>query len=156
MNVKYQGFSELDIGGGETCLIFLYQFNQINSILVNLYLWSWREWYRHRNFINLFQVEREPEPEFPRPSGISVNMMPFISSEKFENCRLPEDLRPYWGLIKYCLGHQARRNPLSYGRVFYITIQETQIEQGSCQGRPGLHVEYRGLANNATTERSGS
>ena len=80
-------------------------------------------------------------------------MMPFISSDKFEKCRLPDYLKPYWGLIKYCLGHQAKRISSSYRRVFYLTIQETQVEKGSSQRRPGMHVEYRGQANNTISER---
>ena len=36
--------------------------------------------------------------KFPLPVGIgiNINMMPFICSESFDNCRLPEYLRPYW------------------------------------------------------------
>ena len=124
----------------------------LNSFL-SVYLWSWRQWYRNRHFINLFQLEHEPEPEFPQPSGINVNMMPFIASEKFEKCRLPDNLKPYWGLINYCLAHKAKRNRSSYGRVFYLTIQETGIEEGSSQRRPGLHVEYRGQFDNASSKR---
>ena len=138
-----------------SCLlvIFLIVVEYIIAILV--YLWSWKKWYRNRNIMNLFQLDPEPEPEVPPPSTISanVNMMPFISSDKFEGCKLPEDLKPYWGIIKYCLRHQLRNNPSSNGRVFYLTIQESQVEQGSSQMKPGLHVEYRGLENNEISER---
>ena len=69
-------------------------------------------------------------PEFPPPSGININMMPFISSENFEKCRLPAYLNPYRGLIMYCLGHEKERNPSSTGKVFYLSIEESEVEVG--------------------------
>ena len=40
---------------------------------------------------------------FPPPSGININMMPFIVGETFAACKLPEYVKPYWPMIKACL-----------------------------------------------------
>ena len=95
---------------------------------------------------NIIDLQRVPikffdNPKFPQPSGININMMPFISSDQFENCRLPEDLKPYWGLIKYCVKHEQNRNVSSTGKVFYLSIEESEVEVGFAQRQPGLHVD---------------
>ena len=88
-------------------------------------------------------------PDFPEPSGININMMPFIVGETFEECKLPEYVRPYWDLIQLCLDPQSRRKyskkyPSDLGRVYYLTIQETEVAPGQAQRRPGLHVDSPG------------
>ena len=92
--------------------------------------------------------------EFPHPSGININMMPFISSEQFEDCRLPEYLNPYEDLIMYCVGHEKERNPSSSGKVFYLSIEESEVEEGFPQRQPGLHVDRPGLVNIASSKVS--
>ena len=94
---------------------------------------------RNSYFIDLQKISFPPL--FPPPSGININMMPFISSEHFENCRLPAYLNPYQGLIMYCLGHEKKRNPSSAGKVFYLSIEESEVEVGFPQRQPGLHVD---------------
>ena len=64
---------------------------------------------------------------------ININMMPFIAAAEFEECKLPECVRPYWSLIKACLAPEmdrswhhlwpARRIPSEKGKVNYLTIQ---------------------------------
>ena len=73
--------------------------------------------------------------------------MPFISSEQFEGCRLPEYLNPYQDLIMYCVGHEKKRNPSSTGKVYYLSIEESEVEVGMSQRQPGLHVDRPGLVN---------
>ena len=68
--------------------------------------------------------------------------------------RLPEYVRPYWSLIESCIGPQLNRRwdsiwpssvaPSDYGKVYYLTIQESLVEAGSSQRRPGLHVDSPG------------
>ena len=115
--------------------------------------------YRNSYFIDLQRVnderfylpQRKSFPaEFPAPSGININMMPFISSVQFEDCRLPEFLNPYQGLIMYCLGHEKKRNSSSTGKVFYLSIEESEVEAGFSQRQPGLHVDRPGLVNIAS------
>ena len=85
---------------------------------------------------------------FPPASGINVNMMPFIASRQFENCRLPEFLEPYKFLIEYIVLCETRRKVSTLGlsildtlgKVFYLSIEERKFKKGTCQGRPGLHV----------------
>ena len=89
-------------------------------------------------------IHLEQGPRFPPPSGIKINMMPFISSELFENCRLPENLKPYWGLIKYCVQQEKKiRNDSSVGQVFYLSIEESEVKAGFSQRVSGLHVDWR-------------
>ena len=37
---------------------------------------------------------------------ININMMPFIAEAEFDECKLPEFVRPYWSLIQVCHHHQ--------------------------------------------------
>jgi hypothetical protein len=70
--------------------------------------------------------------EFPEPRGININMMPFRMGDKSS---LPEDLYQYWPMISLCTDRDER------GKIGFLTIQESQVEQGQSQRRPGLHVE---------------
>ena len=109
-----------------------------------------------RNYGNSYETA-EAGPEFPAPTGININMMPFIVGETFEDCRLPELVRPYWQLIRQCVEPQShrehhhiwdrRRHPSDLGRVYYLTIQETEVAGGEAQRRPGLHVDSPGSVN---------
>ena len=94
---------------------------------------------------------------FPLPVGIgiNINMMPFICSESFHNCRLPEDLRPYWGLIEMCVKDLLRINSSSTGKVFYLTIQESEAGRDTSQRRPGLHVGL-GLVDKSKSDSRGT
>ena len=134
------------------------------SAVIGGYLHSPLNTYQNSYFIDLQRVndgdfdfhqinerfylpQRKGDPGFPAPSGININMMPFISSEQFEDCRLPEYLNPYRGLITYCLRHEKKRNPSSTGKVFYLSIEESEVEVGLSQRQPGLHVDRPGLVN---------
>ena len=81
-------------------------------------------------------------------------MMPFISSEQFENCRLPEYLAPYGDLITHCVKHEKERNSSSAGKVFYLSIEESEVELGFPQRQPGLHVDRPRSVNIASSEVS--
>jgi len=79
---------------------------------------------------------------FPAPSKINVNMMPFIMNTKtFKDCRLPKHLEAYWKTL-------IRRCPLAQsqiGKVGYLTIHESYVEENSSQRRPGIHTESPGV-----------
>ena len=124
---------------------------------------------------------------------ININMMPFIAEADFEDCKLPECVRPYWSLIQACLAPEMDRSwhhlwpstriPSEKGKVNYLTIQvvhallghvlmtsshrypppshhhpshhlvhhtlygeqqESWVDEGSSQRRPGLHVDSPG------------
>ena len=93
-------------------------------------------------------------PKFPSPSGININMMPFICGDTFEDCKLPDFLQPYSGHIEMCLQHQGYREnhhmwpkrcfSSDLGKVYYLTIQESEVDPGQSQRRPGLHVDSPG------------
>ena len=101
---------------------------------------------------------------FPEPSGININMMPFIVGETFESCKLPDYVEPYWKMIQCCLKPEIYKgkwhawprkfHPSDIGKVYYLTIQESFVEPGTSQRRPGLHVDSPGKVElkNATAE----
>ena len=91
---------------------------------------------------------------FPTPTDININMMPFIVGENLKDCKLPDYLQNYWPLIEACLRPQYERRywhlwpkskiPSDIGKVYYLTIQESWVEPGNSQRRPGLHVDSPG------------
>ena len=101
---------------------------------------------------NKLECHSNNTPEFPPTSGININMMPFISSEQFENCRLPEYLAPYGDLITHCVRHEKERNSSSIGKVFYLSIEESKVELGFPQRQPGLHVDRPRLINISSSQ----
>ena len=105
--------------------------------------------------IDNFRAEHQVDyPGFPAPTGTNINMMPFICGYNFEDCKLPDFIRPYWDLIEMCLKHHHSRGSSSFhwpkrfssdlGKVYYLTIQESEVEAGQSQRRPGLHVDCPG------------
>ena len=80
--------------------------------------------------------------KFPKPTGLNINMMPFIMSSKFENSKLPEYLREYHRALMH---HILSQNQGERDKIGYLTINESMVEKGKTQRRPGLHVERPGL-----------
>ena len=82
-------------------------------------------------------------------------MMPFLVGQTFEECQLPENLRPYWPMIEACLYPEMNRawhhlwpskqRPSELGKVNYLTVHESFVEEGTSQRRPGLHVDMPGV-----------
>ena len=70
---------------------------------------------------------------FPPPQDININMLPFRIGERSS---LPKQYWPYWRLI---VGTRLDTDHL--GKVGYLTIQESWVEPGECQRRPGLHTD---------------
>lgn len=91
---------------------------------------------------------------FPPSTGININMMPFIVSSSFKACRLPKYVRPYWDMILACIGPELSKasepwwpkasNPSDLGKIYFLTIQESWVEAGESQRRPGIHVDSAG------------
>ena len=116
----------------------------------------------------LATLRQEPDfrdlspPSFPPPSGVNINMMPFLVGKTFESCRLPESVRPYWSMVEACLGPELERAghhlwprdevPSQLGKVWYLTVQEGWVEGGASQRRAGLHVDSPGRVNIANME----
>ena len=96
---------------------------------------------------------------FPTPQGININMMPFIMGRTFKECCLPEYLEPYWELIVACrLGGNSFLYPKKHnelGKVGFLTIQESVVEEGSSQRRPGIHTENPGRVFIEEIDRNG-
>jgi hypothetical protein len=75
--------------------------------------------------------------EWPKHTGIDINMMPFVMGKADKT--LPKQLHGYLPLLA--------RLPLpdsELGRVGYLTVQESEVEAGATQRRPGLHTESPG------------
>lgn len=73
--------------------------------------------------------------EFPEPTGININMMPFKIGDKNS---LPENLWGYWPILLRC-------RPREIGHVGYLTIHESLVEKGKPQRRGGVHTETPGF-----------
>lgn len=67
---------------------------------------------------------------FPPPSGLNVNMLPFIMGD---DDSLPGAVRPYLPIIRAC--------SLTLGRHAYLSISESYVRKGETQRRPGVHTE---------------
>jgi len=68
--------------------------------------------------------------EFPRPTGVQVNMMPIIAGDMYS---IPDGLRQYNQLCSLV--------PFAKGSTVYLTITESQVAPGDYQRRPGLHTD---------------
>lgn len=72
--------------------------------------------------------------EFPEPSGININMMPFVMGDRKT---LPRELQPYYDMIiSMCPIAEEEK-----GEVMYLTVQESVVKKEETQRRPGLHIE---------------
>ena len=87
---------------------------------------------------------------FPPPTDININMMPFVMADSFEECQLPDFLEPYWPFIEQCSSREAVKDYTMFhktsdkGKICYLTVQESFVESGQSQRRPGLHVDCPG------------
>lgn len=92
---------------------------------------------------------------FPKPKNINVNMMPFVFGRDFKDCKLPDYIKDYWPIIKKC----QLLDPVQCDKICYLTIQESKVDKGLSQRRPGLHVERPGRialrGNDLETNRNG-
>ena len=139
------GASYLNLSGfrhlARAQVYFINDMNQENDMLGRTH--RWRHYYdenggddgeEYSNYIHKIR--------FPEPTGININMMPFImDTENFEKCQLPGYLDKYWKcLIQKC--------PLGFdelGKIGYLTIQESHVNKGETQRRPGIHTERPGI-----------
>ena len=78
--------------------------------------------------------------KFPPKQDLNINMMPFVMSTGFSDSGLPSYLKGWYPIIKTCL--QTDRSQLN--KIGYLTVQESLVEKGKTQRRPGLHVETPG------------
>ena len=90
---------------------------------------------------------------FPRPSGKSIHMMPFVMARKFADTKLPKYLKPYWDALvdrKYFLPEQHGffianlMETEEEGNIGYLTIEEKLVQAGCVVGQPGLRTAYQG------------
>jgi len=82
--------------------------------------------------------------EFPEPTGIKINMMPFIMGDMES---LPEEVKPYYNAIIA----ECPVNESEMGQVMYLTVHESEVDVNGTQRRPGLHIE----APSASVRHSG-
>ena len=86
--------------------------------------------------------ESELVVEFPKPTDININMMPFVMGRRFTDTKLPTHLQHYWdGIIKPCTDILKRE----VGKIGYLTIHESKVDKGTSQRRPGIHTESPGV-----------
>ena len=142
---------------------FCYDHNGLRKLVRDQ---RWREFYQ---FENSDDPDRSNDSDvcymlgikirFPEPTGINIDMMPFIMDvERFEKCQLPGYLKIYWErIIQKChLGLDE------IGKIGYLTIQESHVNKGETQRRPGIHTERPGIVKfqqnqgSQNTKESGS
>ena len=68
--------------------------------------------------------------DFPKTTGINVNMMPIIMNEEKS---IPDYLKQYMSLINQC--------HFKTGSTVYLTVHESEVKAGETQRRPGIHTE---------------
>lgn len=72
--------------------------------------------------------------EFPAPTGLGVNMMPFVMGDAES---IPRECHGYLQLIKAC-----GLEPDQFGKVGYLSIQESRVTADRPNHRrPGIHTE---------------
>jgi hypothetical protein len=77
--------------------------------------------------------------QFPAPQGLYLNMMPIML---WDENSYPSEIQGYLKIIRACkafLQSAGERDEIGY-----ITIDERPTVAGTCQRRPGLHVEAPG------------
>ena len=74
---------------------------------------------------------------FPSPTGLNINMMPIIAGDEDS---IPLFAKQYAELINDV--------PLREGSTIYLTVNESLVEKGSTQRRPGVHTESIKLDSN--------
>ena len=94
-----------------------------------------------------YQINNLHHTIFPKPTGINISMMPYIyGGHNFKNYKLPENLKPYFPLIRFC-----KTSSISYdynadkGKVFYLTIKEGWVECNESHIAPGIYTDNQGL-----------
>ncbi|KAJ3141902.1 hypothetical protein HK100_005816 [Physocladia obscura] len=76
--------------------------------------------------------------------SLNINMMPFVMGH---TNTLPDNCKRYAKLIDACI----RRVSHEEDKVGYLTVQESWVEPGNTQRRPGLHVETPGILKLGST-----
>jgi len=96
--------------------------------------------------VHNYNVSKEEPLRFPKPSNININMMPFVMEKEFDKCFLPENLREYWEefVLHGVLLYSEDTAKKEFGKICYLSIQESWVEAGTSQRRPGLHTENTG------------
>ena len=79
--------------------------------------------------------------DFPEPSGIQVNMMPFRMRHNFSKTGLPDYLQPYFDAFIRPLESSLR---LEVDKICYLSVDERFVKKGEHHRRPGLHTECPG------------
>lgn len=77
--------------------------------------------------------------EFPEPTGVHANMMPFIMGDPDS---IPESLMGYRSLVDSCNLETAELD-----QVGYLTVMETAVTPSDSQRRGGVHTERHPAAS---------
>merc|ERR1712032_541133 len=76
--------------------------------------------------------------EFPLPTNLCINMMPFRMGDQ---STLPEECKSYWPLILAC---QRVAMDEEKGKICYLTVHESHVNEGESQRRSGIHTDAPG------------
>lgn len=83
---------------------------------------------------------------FPKPSDLNIKMMPYIyGGQEFKDYNLPNFLKPYFPLIRFCRTRKFYNDFESdKGKIFYLTIQEGWMEPSEKQKGSDIHTDNPG------------
>eukprot|EP00039_Didymoeca_costata_P022834 m.5312 g.5312 ORF g.5312 m.5312 type:complete len:568 (-) comp3272_c0_seq2:239-1942(-) len=108
-----------------------------NDLVLRLIVGELRKWWASKIKTDGVYASIAGEVEFPKPTGININMMPIVLGNEDS---LPEQVRHYHEMIIAC---PVRRH--EWGQIGYLTIQESVVtKDGESQRRRGLHTESPG------------
>jgi hypothetical protein len=79
------------------------------------------------------QCSKVGKVNFPKHTGININMMPFIMGDINS---IPKEYRCYKDIINSCNIHSSE-----IGKIGYLTITESFVNKGKPQRRGGIHTE---------------
>ena len=84
-----------------------------------------------------FTAREEGKHQFPKPSNVNINMMPFIVAEDFKSSKLPKYVKPYWPMIRSCIIPELNKarwhywprktDPSDIGKVRFKVLKITYV-----------------------------
>lgn len=109
---------------------------QVTQVLAESVPWSGSVFLNSEQKANPPQIAFSPcgMVEFPEPTGININMMPFVMGDRSS---LPQELWPYFDMIL----SKCPVDESEMGQVMYLSVQESFVKASDTQRRAGLHVE---------------
>lgn len=99
-------------------------YKDVLKVIFDKVVTFWKESVDHSEVGFVCSDRRFDEVRFPKPTGIKINMMPFIMGKKSS---LPKKYHQYWGMIESCDVEMDE-----YDAICYLTIYESETNADVC------------------------